>query len=140
MELLSFHETVHQAHILRLFAASNTLLQANRKPQWLTNSSKASDSSWQLAPLLSPLPSLHTLPGTFRRSSASHPYTCQKRPTLGAANLAVCLGPVIGGLVVLGSGSYEWVFWALVVFGEACLFLLDLDLQRRRGVLSGMAM
>lgn len=38
-------------------------------------------------------------------------------PTLGAANLAVCLGPVIGGLVALGSGSYEWVFWALVIFG-----------------------
>ena len=43
-------------------------------------------------------------------------------PTLGAANLAVCLGPVIGGLVALGSGSYEWVFWALVIFG-GCVFL-----------------
>ena len=38
-------------------------------------------------------------------------------PTQGAANVAVCVGPVIGGWVVLGSGGFEWVFWALVMFG-----------------------
>ncbi|MCJ1244024.1 hypothetical protein MMC30_001221 [Trapelia coarctata] len=38
-------------------------------------------------------------------------------PLMGAANLAVCIGPVIGGWVALGSGSYEWVFWSLVIFG-----------------------
>ena len=49
-------------------------------------------------------------------------------PTLGAANLAVCLGPVIGGLVALGSGSYEWVFWALVIFGGGVLLFVGLGL------------
>ena len=38
-------------------------------------------------------------------------------PLMGAANLAVCIGPVVGGWVALGSGSYEWVFWSLVIFG-----------------------
>lgn len=49
-------------------------------------------------------------------------------PTMGAANLAVCLGPVIGGLVALGSGSYEWVFWALVIFGGSVLLLVGFGL------------
>ncbi|CAF9907948.1 hypothetical protein IMSHALPRED_006539 [Imshaugia aleurites] len=49
-------------------------------------------------------------------------------PTLGAANLAVCLGPVIGGLVALGSGSYEWVFWALVIFGGSVFLFVGLGL------------
>ena len=49
-------------------------------------------------------------------------------PTMGAANLAVCLGPVIGGLVALGSGSYEWVFWALVIFGGSVLLFVGLGL------------
>ncbi|KAL9046309.1 MAG: hypothetical protein Q9214_000825 [Letrouitia sp. 1 TL-2023] len=38
-------------------------------------------------------------------------------PTMGVANLAVCVGPVIGGWIALGSGGYQWVFWALVIFG-----------------------
>ena len=33
--------------------------------------SKASDSLWQPAPLLSPLPNPHILPGIYRRNSAS---------------------------------------------------------------------
>ena len=37
-------------------------------------------------------------------------------PTQGAANVAVYVGRVIGGWVVLGSGGFEWVFWALVIF------------------------
>ena len=49
-------------------------------------------------------------------------------PTLGAANLAVCLGPVIGGLVALGSGSYEWVFWALVIFGGSVFLFVGMGL------------
>lgn len=49
-------------------------------------------------------------------------------PTMGAANLAVCLGPVIGGLVALGSGSYEWVFWALVLFGASVFLFVGLGL------------
>ena len=49
-------------------------------------------------------------------------------PTMGAANLAVCLGPVIGGLVALGTGIYEWVFWALVIFGGSVLFLVGFGL------------
>lgn len=49
-------------------------------------------------------------------------------PTMGAANLAVCLGPVIGGLVALRSGSYEWVFWALVIFGAFVFLFVGLGL------------
>ncbi len=49
-------------------------------------------------------------------------------PTMGAANLAVCLGPVIGGLVALGSGSYEWVFWALVIFGGGVFLFVGFGL------------
>jgi multidrug resistance protein len=37
-------------------------------------------------------------------------------------NLGACVGPVIGGLVAFTSGSYEWVFWALVVVGGVLLF------------------
>ncbi|MCJ1375014.1 hypothetical protein MMC20_006248 [Loxospora ochrophaea] len=40
-------------------------------------------------------------------------------PIMGAANLAVCLGPIVGGWVALGSGGFEWVFWCLVIFGGA---------------------
>ena len=42
-------------------------------------------------------------------------------PTQGAANLAVCLGPILGGWVALGSGGFAWVFWALVIFGATVL-------------------
>lgn len=38
-------------------------------------------------------------------------------PTQGAANLAVCLGPVLGGWIALASKGFTWVFWALVIFG-----------------------
>jgi len=49
-------------------------------------------------------------------------------PTQGAANLAVCLGPVIGGWVALASGGFEWVFWALVIFGGTVLALVGVAL------------
>lgn len=38
-------------------------------------------------------------------------------PTQGAANLAVCIGPVLGGWIALASGGFRWVFWALTIFG-----------------------
>lgn len=31
------------------------------------------------------------------------------------------MGPVIGGWVAFTSGSYEWVFWALVIVGAILL-------------------
>ncbi len=49
-------------------------------------------------------------------------------PTQGAANLAVCLGPVIGGWVALASGGFIWVFWALVIFGGTVLALVGVAL------------
>ena len=49
-------------------------------------------------------------------------------PTQGAANLAVCLGPVIGGWVALASGGFEWVFWALVIFGTTVLVVVGVAL------------
>ena len=45
-------------------------------------------------------------------------------PAMGAANLAVCIGPILGGWVALRSGSYEWVFWILVFFGGAALIMV----------------
>lgn len=38
-------------------------------------------------------------------------------PIQGAANLAVCVGPVLGGWIVSASGGFPWVFWALTIFG-----------------------
>lgn len=49
-------------------------------------------------------------------------------PTQSAANLAVCVGPVLGGLVVMGSKSFIWVFWALVIFGGTVLTLVGVAL------------
>ena len=49
-------------------------------------------------------------------------------PTQGAANLAVCLGPVAGGWVAQGSGGSEWVFWALVIFGATVFSIVGIAL------------
>lgn len=49
-------------------------------------------------------------------------------PTQGAANLAVCLGPVIGGWVALASGGFEWVFWALLLFGVTVFIVIGIAL------------
>ena len=38
-------------------------------------------------------------------------------PVSMALNLGACVGPVVGGWVAFTSGSYEWVFWALVIVG-----------------------
>lgn len=40
---------------------------------------------------------------------------------MAAANLGVCVGPVVGGWVALWSKGFEWVFWCLVIFGGAVL-------------------
>ena len=42
-------------------------------------------------------------------------------PVSMALNLGACVGPVVGGWVAFTSGSYEWVFWALVVVGGILL-------------------
>lgn len=42
-------------------------------------------------------------------------------PVSMALNLGACIGPVVGGSVAYTSGSYEWVFWALVVVGAVLL-------------------
>ncbi|KAL8923302.1 MAG: hypothetical protein Q9208_004702 [Pyrenodesmia sp. 3 TL-2023] len=49
-------------------------------------------------------------------------------PALGAANLAVCIGPVVGGWVALGSGSYVWVFWCLVIYGGVVVVVVGFGL------------
>lgn len=48
--------------------------------------------------------------------------------TQGAANVAVCLGPIIGGWVALESGGFEWVFWALTIFGGTVLLVVGMAL------------
>ena len=42
-------------------------------------------------------------------------------PVSMALNLGACVGPVVGGWVAFTSGSYEWVFWALVIVGVVLL-------------------
>ena len=42
-------------------------------------------------------------------------------PVSMALNLGACVGPVVGGWVAFTSGSYEWVFWALVIVGGILL-------------------
>lgn len=49
-------------------------------------------------------------------------------PAMGAANLAVCVGPVVGGWVALGSGSYQWVFWCLVIYGGVVVVVVGFGL------------
>lgn len=47
---------------------------------------------------------------------------------IGGSNLATCLGPVIGGWVAHESAGFEWVFWALVIFGGGVLLLIGMAL------------
>ncbi|KAK0125059.1 hypothetical protein ONS96_008927 [Cadophora gregata f. sp. sojae] len=42
-------------------------------------------------------------------------------PVSMALNLGACAGPVVGGWVAFTSGSFEWVFWALVIVGGILL-------------------
>ncbi|KAE9371711.1 MFS general substrate transporter [Stipitochalara longipes BDJ] len=45
-------------------------------------------------------------------------------PMMVAGNVGTCIGPVVGGGIALASGSYQWVFWALCLFGAAMLSIL----------------
>ncbi|OAP59165.1 hypothetical protein AYL99_06463 [Fonsecaea erecta] len=45
-------------------------------------------------------------------------------PVSMALNLGACIGPVVGGWVAYSSGSFEWIFWALVIVGGLLLFLV----------------
>jgi len=42
-------------------------------------------------------------------------------PVSMALNLGACVGPVVGGWIAYTSGSYEWVFWVLVIVGAILL-------------------
>ena len=56
-------------------------------------------------------------------------------PTQSAANLAVCLGPIVGGLVALKTSSSVWVFWSLTIFGGTVLAVVGLFLpETARGI------
>ncbi|KAL8712606.1 MAG: hypothetical protein Q9220_003137 [cf. Caloplaca sp. 1 TL-2023] len=54
-----------------------------------------------------------------------------------ALNLGACVGPIIGGSVAWSSGSYEWVFWALVLVGVVLWFGVGLFLPETARVLVG---
>ncbi|KAJ5628453.1 hypothetical protein N7490_010681 [Penicillium lividum] len=45
-------------------------------------------------------------------------------PMLTSTNLGPCIGPVIGGGAILGSGDAMWCFWTLVIFGCTSLLLI----------------
>ncbi|KFZ16944.1 hypothetical protein V501_01983 [Pseudogymnoascus sp. VKM F-4519 (FW-2642)] len=40
-------------------------------------------------------------------------------PIGATGNLGVCIGLIVGGLIVFGSANIQWVFWALVILGGA---------------------
>lgn len=42
-------------------------------------------------------------------------------PVSMALNLGACVGPVIGGCIAFTTGSFQWVFWALVIMGAVLL-------------------
>jgi MFS family permease len=48
---------------------------------------------------------------------------------MAAANLGTCVGPILGGWIVLASGWYRWAFGALCIFGGVMLFVLLLFLS-----------
>ncbi|KAI0123277.1 major facilitator superfamily domain-containing protein [Xylariales sp. AK1849] len=45
-------------------------------------------------------------------------------PMLASGNLGPCIGPVVGGGAILASGHPRWCFWALVILGAACFWLV----------------
>ena len=45
-------------------------------------------------------------------------------PMLAAGNVGTCIGPIFGGLIAYESGSFEWAFWALFIFGAFMLLAL----------------
>ncbi|KAL8802492.1 MAG: hypothetical protein Q9182_003800 [Xanthomendoza sp. 2 TL-2023] len=58
-------------------------------------------------------------------------------PVSMALNLGACVGPVIGGSVAWTSGSYEWVFWSLVIVGVVLWLAVGLFLPETARVLVG---
>lgn len=54
-----------------------------------------------------------------------------------ALNLGACVGPVIGGSVAWSSGSYEWVFWSLVIVGVVLWLGVGLFLPETARILVG---
>ena len=58
-------------------------------------------------------------------------------PVSMALNLGACVGPVIGGSVAWSSGSYEWVFWSLVIVGVVLWLGVGLFLPETARVLVG---
>jgi MFS family permease len=45
-----------------------------------------------------------------------------------ALNLGTCIGPLVGGAVAYTSGTYHWVFWALVLVGAVLVLGIGLFL------------
>ncbi|KAL9619811.1 MAG: hypothetical protein Q9160_005647 [Pyrenula sp. 1 TL-2023] len=56
-------------------------------------------------------------------------------PVSMALNLGACVGPVVGGSVAWTSGSYEWVFWTLVIVGAVLWLGVGLFLPETARVL-----
>ena len=58
-------------------------------------------------------------------------------PVSMALNLGACVGPLIGGSVAWTSGSYEWVFWSLLIVGVVLWLGVGLFLPETARVLVG---
>lgn len=58
-------------------------------------------------------------------------------PVSMALNLGACVGPVVGGAVAWNSGSYEWVFWALLIVGVTLWVFVGLFLPETARALVG---
>lgn len=57
-------------------------------------------------------------------------------PMLASGNLGPCIGPIIGGGVVM-TGQPAWCFWALVIFGGISLSLILWTLPETRRTIVG---
>lgn len=58
-------------------------------------------------------------------------------PVSIALNLGACVGPVVGGLVAWTSGSYDWVFWSLVIVAAVLWFSVGIFLPETARFLVG---
>lgn len=58
-------------------------------------------------------------------------------PMLASGNLGPCLGPVIGGGVILASRQPQWCFWVLVIFGGLALLLVGWVMPETRRTVVG---
>ncbi|POS75161.1 hypothetical protein DHEL01_v206447 [Diaporthe helianthi] len=57
-------------------------------------------------------------------------------PMLASGNLGPCIGPIIGGGVVM-TGQPAWCFWALVIFGGVALMLILWTMPETRRTIVG---